>query len=83
MTLDDVEEVRDAVVNTTTGPGNVQTLRTGKRITAQSSFTLGVGLANAERVATHTETTIIGGVTVAGAGVGLVGLAYALSRPES
>lgn len=83
MTVDDIQDVRDAIINTTQGPNTVSTYNTGRRLTSRASFRNGYGLARADRAVVREETTILGVGTAVGAAAGLGGLFFALARPET
>jgi hypothetical protein len=68
MSDTELETVENTVRNTTTGPPGFSTATTGRRITAPSTISQGVGVVNAARAVEDDETTIIDpGVYVGGA----------------
>lgn len=83
MTLDNVDAVRNDIINTTDGVPGVDTIVTGRRITATSTLSRGYGRVNAARAVTGTGTTTgdIGAYLSGGAGLASFGLLLASDRP--
>lgn len=83
MTLDDVDRIEQAIVNSTNAPPGNSTYPTGRRLTAPTSFSNGYGVINPERCVRNIETTIADPSVAVGGTVGamsFVGLAYPGSR---
>lgn len=70
MTVENVDALERAVVNTTEGGPGLAAVSTGVRITATGTNTYGYGLVNPERAVTDRETSVVDPTVLAGAGVG-------------
>lgn len=83
MTLDNVDAVRNDIINTTDGVPGVDTIVTGRRIKAASTLSRGYGRVNAARAVTGAGTTTgdIGAYLSGGAGLASFGLLLASDRP--
>lgn len=82
MTLDNVEEVRNDIINTTEGIPGVDTIVTGRRLKAANSTPRGYGRVNAVRAVTGAQTTTgdIGAYLTGGAGLASFGFLLASDR---
>jgi len=79
MTLDNVEEVKSDIVNTTNGIPGADTIVTGKRVSAASNLTRGYGRVNAARAVSGAETTTADAGLVLSSGVGLASFGFLLA----